>query len=55
MAKGTQLVKHSNCLNNFHSLHAAIDNRKWEILYFPTEANRVIQMAEMQFWTGVFG
>lgn len=53
MAKGTQLVKHSNCLNNFQPLHVAIDDRKWgEILYLPKEASQAIQMAEMQFEPG---
>lgn len=53
MARGTQLVKHSNCLNTFQLLHAAIDERKWrEILYFPTETSQTFQIAGMQLEPG---
>lgn len=52
MARGIQLVKHSNCLNTLQLLDAAIDDRKWEILYFPAEASRAFQLAGMQFEPG---
>lgn len=52
MAKGTQLVEHSNCSNNFQPLHAATDNRKWEILYFPAETRQAIQWLKHSFEPG---
>lgn len=40
-AKGTQLVKHSNCLNHFLPLHATPDGRKWgEVSYTQKQGGR---------------
>ena len=56
MAKGTQLVRHSNCLNNLQPFRVAIDDRKWGEIFIPPNRNKSGDPnAWNAIWTRVFG